>query len=377
MSSRSRSWLGLAVVLAIVALLAIPKLPSFFRNDSEAAEAEAEPAGSDVLTVSAERVEPMYLAERLATTGTLRAAEQVEVVSEVAGKVASLHFREGSPVERGRVLVTIDASELEASRERARFRLELASRREEQQRKLFEEGIISREEYDRQLSEKNVLEAESRLLEVQIAKTRIRAPFSGVVGLRRVSEGSYLSPQTPVTTLQKLDPIKLDFSVPEQYASLVEPGREIRFRVKSSEEPFTGRVYAVEPVVDPATRSLTVRAESSNPGRRLVPGAFADVELTVREAPEALAVPAIAVIPELGGRKVFVLKGNAAEPRQVTTGIRTDEFLEITSGLEAGEVVITSGLLQLKAGMEVDARVGAAPGGAADAAAAPGVESAE
>jgi len=354
MASRLRTFLGIGLTFAVIAGVAAPKLlPLLDGGAKDAPEADSQ-APPEALAVTAETVTPRYLAERLATTGTIRAAEQVEVVSEIAGKVVGIFFEEGFRVEKGQTLVRIDDAELAAEKERARFRLELAARRERQQRKLFEEGIVSEEEYELQLNQKNVLEAELQLIEVQLGKTEIRAPFSGVIGLRRVSAGAYLSPQTAIATLQQLDPVKIDFAVPEQYAGLVEPGREISFSIKGTEEPFEGRVYAVEPTVDPATRSLTVRAESPNPRGRLVPGAFADVELTVRAVPDALAVPAIAVIPELGGRKVFVVENGTAQPRQVETGIRTENYLEITAGLDSGDRVITSGLLQLRPGAPVE-----------------------
>jgi membrane fusion protein (multidrug efflux system) len=343
----------LALILAGAAALLVPRLFSRTSEPPERAEQAAAPQGPRAVPVSIYEVRPRRLAETLATTGTLRANEWVEVVSEVAGKVVEILFEEGRQAKQGEVLARIDDRELGAQRERARYRLQLAEQREVQQRRLLSEGIISQEEYDAELTQKNVLAAELALIETQLAKTAIRAPFSGVVGLRSVSLGSYVSPQTRIATLQDLDPIKLDFSLPEQYSGDVRVGEEVAFRVKGIDRAFRGSIYAIEPAVDPETRSLLLRATCPNPERTLLPGGFADVEVTVREVTDALAVPTIAIVPEMAGKKVFVVAGGLAETRAVLTGIRTADLIEITSGLTAGEQVITSGLQQVRAGQPV------------------------
>ena len=344
--------LGILIALAIVVALAAPKL----RSTTDAADAPASTADAPrALRVAVLELVPERLVERLSTTGTVRAAEQVELVSEISGKVEEILFREGSRVTAGQLLLKIDDTELQAERERAVYRVELAERREAQRKQLSDEGVISVDEYDLALNQLNVLRSELRVIEAQLLKTEIRAPFSGVVGLRYVSQGSYLSPQKRIATLQDVDPVKIDFSVPEKYASRMRPGGEISFRVRGDERTFTGTIYAVEPSVDADTRSLQLRAESSNPDRALVPGAFADVELVIAEIDDALTVPSIAVIPELGGRKVFVLEDGKAAPRPVETGIRTDERVQITSGLAPGERVIVSAIQQLRPGLAVEA----------------------
>ncbi|MEM7585715.1 MAG: efflux RND transporter periplasmic adaptor subunit [Acidobacteriota bacterium] len=343
--------LGLLIALSLVALVAAPKLKS--RGDVTAPAPSAEP--KPALRVAVLDVAPQYLAERLSTTGTVRANEQVELVSEIAGKIENIVFREGSRVAAGQVLLEINDDALQAELERTAFRVELAERRETQKKQLRDEGVISNEEYDLALNELNVLRSEQRLIEARLLKTKIRAPFAGVIGLRYVSLGSYLSPQTRIATLQDVDSVKIDFSVPERYASRMRPGGEITFRVKGDERAFTGTIYAIEPRVDTDTRSLRLRAESTNPERALLPGAFADVEIVVAEDAEALTVPAISVIPELGGKKVFVLEDGRAQPRTVETGIRTSERVQITRGLEPGERVIVSAIQQLRPGLEVEA----------------------
>ena len=169
-----------------------------------------------------------------------------------------------------------------------------------------------------------------------------------------MSPGSYLTSQTRIASLHDLDPVKIDFSVPERYASLMKIGNEVNFSVEGSDSGFTGTIYAIEPSVDTASRSLRMRARCPNDDGALLPGTFANVDLAVRSTADALTVPAIAVIPELGGKKVYVYANGKAEARPVTTGIRSDREVQITDGLEEGDLVITSGILQLQPELEVE-----------------------
>jgi membrane fusion protein (multidrug efflux system) len=350
--------IALAVALVLAAGLAAPKLVELRKTEEPSAA-----TSGDTLRVTVHRVATTPIEERLTTIGTVRADEEVEIVSEISGKIEAIHFDEGSRVDKGRLLLKIDDAELLAERERAIHRVELAERAEARQQQLLSDGVISSETYDVALGELNVFEAELRLIEAQLDKTEIRAPFAGVIGLRWVSPGSYISPQTRIASLQALDPVKIEFSVPERYAGLMRVGGVIRFSVEGIDRAFEGTVYAIEPAVDPATRSLRMRATSPNPEGVLFPGTFANVGIAVRSIPDALTVPAIAVIPELGGKKVFVVVDGLAQPRSVSTGIRNEESVEITDGLEPGDLVITSGILQLEPGIEVEIVEAAATSG--------------
>jgi len=347
----SQRWgLTLAIGIAILAALAAPKLLPLLNDDTTPAATTSK----RTLRVNTHRVAPVDLAERLAAIGTVRANEEVEIVSEISGKISAIHFDEGSRVAKGALLLKIDDSELAAERQRALHRVELAQRAEARQQQLLDDGVISSETYDVALGELNVLRAELQLIEAQLEKTEIRAPFGGVIGLRWVSPGSYLSSQTRIASLHDLDPVKIDFSVPERYASLMKIGNEIVFSVEGSERDFAGMIYAIEPSVDAASRSLRMRARCPNQDGALLPGTFANVDLAVRSVTHALTAPAIAVIPELGGKKVYIVVDGRAEVRPVTTGIRSDREVQITGGLEEGDLVITSGILQLQPGIEVE-----------------------
>ncbi|MDZ4698702.1 MAG: efflux RND transporter periplasmic adaptor subunit [Rhodothermales bacterium] len=348
-----RILLGL-LFLVIILALAWPKIR---QTPSTAASGAPAPAGERPLEVQGLVIVSERLSDRIFTTGTIRANEEIEVHSEISGKITSIHFQEGSAMRLGDLLVKINDSELQAQFRKAEYRVTLASEREIRQKQLYEKGGISLEEYESTLNELNVLKADVELIQAQIAKSEIRAPFDGIVGLRRVSDGSYISPATVITTLQDVDPVKIDFSIPERYAQRVAVGDGIEFSVEGIAESLRGAVYALEPRIDANTRTLLLRARSPNPGRRLLPGAFADIVLVFDEIPDALAVPAIAIIPELGGKKVYVVENGKAVSRMVETGIRTEDRVQILSGLATNDTLLVSGVQLLRPGLSVRVQV--------------------
>jgi membrane fusion protein, multidrug efflux system len=342
--------IGGGVFILVVAGLALPKLST---PDGTVSAAAGGGGGGGPMEVAGYVAMPSMLEDRIVTTGTLRANEAVGLASEVSGKITHILFREGTRVEKGQLLLKINDAELVAQRDRILYRLRLAEDRVKRQEALLERGGISQEEFDQTQNELNVLRAELQLNQAQLDKTEVRAPFDGVLGLREVSEGGYISPQSPIATLQDISPIKIDFTIPERHAARVRPGSELVFRVAGRTETFRGRVYAIEPRIDENTRSLLVRATSPNTDYALFPGAFADVELVIEEHENVLAVPNMAVIPELQGRKVFIVRNGRVEQRSVETGIRTPTTVQILSGISPQDTVLTSGLLQVRPGMPV------------------------
>lgn len=330
-----------------------------------AAFAAGPSAAQAPLPVDVLEVRPTRIAERLSTTGTIRASEEIDVVTEIPGRVEEIAFREGQPVAEDTVLLRLDDAERQAELDRIRHRLELAVLREERLERLAADGVISSQELDVAVSERAALEAERRLAEARLEKTVIRAPFSGVLGLRDVSPGAWIEAGDRITTLQDLDPARLDFTVPERHLGTLGLGRVVAFRVQGLEREFTARIVAIEPRVDPQSRSVLVRAECRNPGGgdrsgaggRLLPGAFAEVELDVAVREAALTVPARAVITALEGTIVYVERDGRLESRPIETGIRSATEVEVTSGLEAGERVAVSAIGRLRNGLEIEPRV--------------------
>ncbi len=346
-SVRTKRLLGIGIVALVLVGLALPKL-------NEADSSEGGSGNEDApLRVDATVLQPSTMTERLRTTGTLRADESVELTPESGGKITSIQFEEGARVQSGALLVQINDAELQAERKRLEHRLELASAQAERQKRLLAEGGVSQEEYDATVNEVEVLNAELELLEAQIEKTKVHAPFGGVVGLRAVSEGAYVTPQTRITTLQRVNPIKVEFSVSEKYASRIRAGQPISFSVRGIDQSLDGEVYATDTQVDADTRTLQVRARTPNPDGTLRPGMFADVTVTLGTIDDAVAVPSFAVLPTIDGQRVFVVEDGTAQPRNVTLGIRTDSTVQVTDGLSLRDTVITSGIQELRAGLPV------------------------
>jgi membrane fusion protein (multidrug efflux system) len=306
------------------------------------------------LRVSSFLVKPQAFAETVQVTGTLRAEEGVELQAETNGKVVAILFEEGGRVAKGDLLVKLNDNDLRATLARASSRRELALRRKRRIEQLFRDGIANEEELDTVLNDVAVQEADVALTQAQIAMTEIRAPFDGVVGLRFVSEGAFVNASSRVATLQRLDRLKVDFPVPERLAGRVRKGSPVTFSVAGVASRTTGSIYAFDPRIDSMTRTLLVRAVCPNPEGRLLPGAFASVEITLSEVSDAILIPALAVIPGVADKNVFVAVDGKVVRRPVETGTRTETSVHVLSGLKPGDVVITSGLQQMRAGMEVD-----------------------
>ena len=323
------------------------------RSKEPARSSGPAPNGDERVTpVYTHEVRPQLLREQVTATGSLRAGEMVDLVSEIMSKVVALEFEEGAKVEQGALLVKLDDSELQAQYERARHRVALARVEADRQRELIAAQGTSQQAVDAAVNEVRVLEAETDLIRAQLLKTEIRAPFAGVIGLRYVSVGSFVNPSTRIATLQSLDELKVDFSIAERHMAQVQVGAAIDVHLAGREEPLSGVVYAIEPQIDPATRTIQLRARTTNPGD-LFPGAFATIQLTLREIPDALLVPATALVPGLNEQRIFVVTDGRADSRVVRTGVRRSRDVQILEGVEPGAVVVTSGQLQLQPGSAV------------------------
>jgi membrane fusion protein, multidrug efflux system len=299
-------------------------------------------------TVSGYVVKPEKLDNKIFATGTVVASEIVDLKPEVAGKIVQLNIQEGKPVTKGQLLIKLNDNDLQAQVRKLEAQLKLANQSEERLRKLLDVKGISQDEYDIVINQINNIKADMEVNQAQIAKTEMYAPFSGIIGLRSVSIGSYINAQSQIATIQVLNPVKVDFSIPEKYANLVRMGDNITFSTEGSSERFNGKVTATENQIDPTTRTLKVRATASNPGNKLRSGAFIKVDFSLAEITNALMVPTEAIIPILKGQQVMVSKDGVATPIKIEVGVRTDAKIQATVGLEVGDTVITSGLMGLK-----------------------------
>ncbi|HLP26740.1 MAG TPA: efflux RND transporter periplasmic adaptor subunit, partial [Acidobacteriota bacterium] len=263
MNPRAKKIALLGGALAVVCALAAPKLLPLWRAraatavEGKAGAKEKRGGGSSGATlVGTQKVKPAALAETIELVGTLRADEAVELQAETTGKVTEISFVEGTRVKRGELLVRLNDAELRAGLERAEARRELARLKERRLAALLKNGSVNQQDYDGAASEFAVADADAHVIQAQLEKTVIRAPFDGVVGLRSVSVGAYVATSTRVSTLQALDRLKLDFAVPERHAARLRPGAKLRFTVTGDDAPHAAEVYAVEPRVDEATRTV-------------------------------------------------------------------------------------------------------------------------
>lgn len=292
--------------------------------------------------------------DKIFSTGTLLPNEEVEIRPEISGRMVGIYFEEGSQVKAGQLLVKMDDSELKAQLKKVKVQEQLARSEESRQKQLLDIDAVSQEEYDVALNQVNTLEAEKDLLEAQIRKTSIYAPFGGIIGLRNISQGGYVTPTSMIASLLQVDPIKLEFSVPEVYSSRLHEGATVSFGVSGIDEVFSARVYAIDSRIDVNTRTVKARAKSDNPGNVLNPGAFARVEVVLDTYEDALLVPSEAILTELEGQKIFIAKGGKAISQRIKTGIRTESAVQVLEGLQAQDTIILTGLLSIQDSTDVE-----------------------
>lgn len=320
-------------------------------NQREASQQSLRP--QQITRVDGIIIKPQYFEDNLSLSGSLEADEQVEIRSEVSGVIESINFQEGSLVQKGQILAKINDIELQAQLIQARTKEQLASENSRRAGLLLEKEAISREEFDILSAEYQSAKAQTQLIESQISKTVIRAPFSGKIGLRNISRGAYVTPVTLIAKLVSSSDLKITFSVPEKYASRIKVNTELQFSVSGSTEKHTAKVYALESEIEQATRTLRVRAIADNKENKLLAGSFANVEFPLSKTEDAIIVPTQAIIPVQDGKMVFIKENGKAKDIRVETATRTEKDVLILDGLKAGDTLITTGVMSLKPGVSV------------------------
>lgn len=309
------------------------------------------------MTVSGIVVRPQNFDNNLSLSGSIEANEQVEIRSEVSGIVETIYFQEGSTVSKGQVLLKVNDLELKAQLKQVKNKEDLASENERRAKLLLQKEAISQEEYDVARADYKSAQAQSQLIAVQIAKTSVRAPFSGKIGLRSISSGTYLTPSIVVAKLVNSGKLKITFSVPEKYSSQIKTNSNLTFKVSGSTEIYSAKIYAIEPEVEVASRTLKIRAIADNKDGKLLPGTFANIELPLEIIKNAIVVPTESIIPVQNGKKVFVSLNGIAIETPVETTVRDESSILVLSGLKAGDTLITSGVMSLKAEDHVKVKV--------------------
>jgi membrane fusion protein (multidrug efflux system) len=229
----------------------------------------------------------------------------------------------------------------------------MAEAKEFRQRSLLDKDAISQESYDQVQTDVQTINADINLIKANISETELRAPFDGIIGLRYLSEGSYATSSTKIAKLIKISPIKIEFSIPEKYASEIKIGYPITFNIDGTNKVFNAAVYAVDPKIDIETRTIVLRALYANKDEELKSGRYAGITLQLSQIDNAIAIPTEALIPQMDGEQVFIYKHGKAQSIKVNTGLRTASKIQITEGLKFGDTLITSGIMQLRQNLPI------------------------
>ena len=288
------------------------------------------------------------VSEPLQLPGTLLPMEETEIHSEVNGRVVSHAINEGAYVNKGALLVKLFDGDLQAQLKKLQVQLQIAQKTEERNKELLKISGISQQDYDLSFLQVSNINADIELLKTNIVKTEIRAPFSGRIGFRNISNGAYITPTTIITKIQQLNQMKLQFSVPEKYTSKIGVGQTISFSVEGNSRKYLAKVYASESTVSETSRGMNVRCIVQQSDARLVSGSFAKVDMDFAKNDVDILVPSQAILPQARGKKLILYRDGIAKFVDVETGIRDSANIEIVSGVVPGDTIITTGLLGLK-----------------------------
>lgn len=318
--------------------------------------AQQKPAEPPPMPVKAERVTRTTLNVEVTAVGTLRADETVMIRPEIAGRVVILHFKEGQAVNAGEALVTLDQDEYKAQLAGSAAQVGLEESSYQRLQDLRRKNLTSQQNLDETKARLDAARAQQELNRVRLDRTVIRAPFAGTVGLRLVSPGAYVKPGDDIANLESLGAMKLDFRVPETYLARLATGQSLTARVDAwPDQTFEGNIYAIDPALDPETRTVLLRARLPNKGNKLRPGLFARVSLILERRENALVAPEQAIVPV--GQQTFVYRvvDGKAVMTPVKLGLRRPGQVEILAGLNAGDLVVTDGQLKIRDGAAVTA----------------------
>ncbi|HEU0111462.1 MAG TPA: efflux RND transporter periplasmic adaptor subunit [Flavisolibacter sp.] len=301
------------------------------------------PARVDAFIVQTETI-----SESIEVPGSIVANESTEIHPEISGRVITLNVREGAIVGKGSVIAKLYDADLQAQKRKILVQLQQAQQTEKRYEELEKIGGISKQDYDVTALQVSNLRADLDIINTSIAKTVIRAPFTGKLGFKGVSTGAYVTPASIITTIQKTTGLRLDFNVPEKYTGQIKKGQYVNFTVEGNSRNYTATVMATESGIQESTRSLTIRALVRGEETGLIPGGFAKVKLSFEPDTNALLIPTQAVIPQARGKKVYLYNNGEAKFVDVVTGVRDSSNVQIISGLNQGDTVIVTGLLGLK-----------------------------
>jgi membrane fusion protein, multidrug efflux system len=322
------------ILLSIIALFAISGMLSCKQKGNKTQEKPP----VKVNVIIAEKAD---FSASIEVNGSALSEEMIELHPEISGRLIYLNIPDGASVKAGTVLAKINDADLQAQLEQQKVQLDLATKTEERLRKLLAVNGVNQSEYDASLSQVNAINANINILNAELDKTIIKASFSGILGLRMVSPGAYVTPQTILGTLQQIDKIKIDFTVPETYSKLVAVGNTVHIKTNETDEKLTAVISAIEPQINPDTRNIKARARLKD--GYVSPGTFVKVILNKND--QRIVVPSNAIIPNASSSQVIVIKNNKAQFVNVETGLRNEDAVELLQGINSGDSIVVSGVL--------------------------------
>lgn len=314
------------------------------KHDRKDTQKKDKPIFVDVLVAGLKNV-----GNTIEVNGNVQSEDMVEIRPEVNGKLTFLNMADGERVKKGRVIARVNDADLQAQLRQQKVHLELAEKTEQRLKTLLDAGGANQQEYDAAKGQVNILLSSVQMVEAQLSKTVITAPFDGVLGLRMVSEGAYVTPSTVITTLQQTERLKIDFAVPDMYINYINVGDRVTIFPDDSSKKFVATISAMEPQVNSSTRSVMVRAKLTH--GNLLPGSF--VKVRIQQESNSVLVPTNAIIPDATSNQVVVLKEGRAIFRDVETGVRTSAMVELVKGVNIGDSIVVGGVLFVRPNAKV------------------------
>jgi len=361
MKKRNKVIITISLILVASVMILYPKFKPLLNSKPKGPAGPGQSSGRfqgpmqsrQILNVSGFLIYPRQLSDLYNSTGILRPDEAVELAFETSGKIIGINFTEGTRVKKGDLLAKINDKPLQAQLEKLIAQKKLVEEKEFRQKSLLNKDAISQESYDQIVTELQTIQADINLVLARISETELRAPFNGIIGLRYVSEGSYTNPSTKIARLVKIKPIKLEFSIPERYADQVKIGYPVSFAIDGTKNMYKAEVYAVDPQIEEKTHTIVIRALYPNKDEELKSGRFASVTLLLSKIENTVAIPTEALVPDMEGEMVYVYRKGKASSVRVQTGLRTESLIQIVGGLNFGDTLLTSGILQLRHNLPV------------------------
>lgn len=340
-----------SIIITVITLLAWPKI--FNKKEELNNVVSKQQKAAPPIKVSYIIAQKQSVASTIQAIGSIMADEEVELHAEAQGRIVKIGFTEGTFIAKGKQLIKIYDGDLQAQLTKALVNKKLKLATEKRNKILLEKGAISSEDYEISLTDLNAINADIELLKENIKLTEIVAPFSGKIGLKYVSVGSFVNSTTKIAAMQKMDRVKIEFSIPERYVSQVNVGTTVSFKVDGIQKSFNAKIYAMEPKVDPINRNVLIRAICENNNGVLLPGLFAKIEVPLNDKEGVFLIPTQSIVPILKGQKVYVIHGDSATEQKVEVAGRNELNVEVVSGLKTGDSVIVSGIIQMKQGVKV------------------------